>query len=52
MLVVLFETLPEDVTLEKAMELLSGKNVGRSGQPKSKPKVKEAVVARESGVGK
>lgn len=48
----LFETLPEDVTLEKAMELLSGKNVGRSGQPKSKPKVKEAVEATESGVGK
>jgi hypothetical protein len=42
---VLFETLPEDVRLEKA-------NVGRSGQPKSKPKVKEAVEARESGVGK
>ncbi|KAJ6856198.1 hypothetical protein NC651_037936 [Populus alba x Populus x berolinensis] len=47
----LFETLPEDVALEKALELLLGKNADRSGQPKSKPKVKEAVEARESGVG-
>lgn len=48
----LFETLPEDVALEKALELLLGKNADRPSQPKSKPKVKEAVEARESGVGK
>lgn len=35
-----------------AMGLLSGKSVSGSGQAKSKPKVKEAVEARQSGVGK
>lgn len=32
---------PSDVTLEKALELLSGKDVRRSGRPKGKPKVEE-----------
>ncbi|KAG5244572.1 DNA topoisomerase [Salix suchowensis] len=36
---------PEKITMEKALELLSGKNVSHSGRPKSKPKVEEAVEA-------
>ncbi|XVE71428.1 hypothetical protein DITRI_Ditri10aG0149200 [Diplodiscus trichospermus] len=34
---------PKDVTLEKALEFLSGKDVRRSGRPKNKPKVEEAI---------
>ncbi|KAJ7966031.1 DNA topoisomerase [Quillaja saponaria] len=34
---------PNEITLEKALELLSGKDVRRSGRPKNKPKDKEAV---------
>ncbi|XWS26087.1 hypothetical protein CRYUN_Cryun26dG0000800 [Craigia yunnanensis] len=34
---------PKDVTLEKALELLSSKDVRRSGRPKNKPKVEEAI---------
>jgi len=33
---------PEDITIEKALELLSGDNVSRSGRPKNKPKLEEA----------
>ena len=36
---------PSDITLEKALELLSSKDVRRSGRPKGKPKVEEAVEA-------
>lgn len=36
---------PNDVTLEKALEYLSGKDVRLSGRPKNKPKVEEAVEA-------
>lgn len=36
---------PDNVTLEKAVELLSGKNVTQSGRPKKKPKFEEAVEA-------
>lgn len=32
---------PSDVTLEKALELLSGKDVRKCGRPKGKPKVEE-----------
>ncbi|XP_039014290.1 DNA topoisomerase 1-like isoform X2 [Hibiscus syriacus] len=32
---------PKDVTIEKALELLSSKDVRRSGRPKNKPKVEE-----------
>lgn len=39
---------PNDVTLEKALELLSGKDVRRCGRPKSKPKVEEAIEAIEA----
>ncbi|XP_043700798.1 DNA topoisomerase 1-like [Telopea speciosissima] len=31
--------IPKDITLEKALKLLLGKNVRRCGRPKSKPKV-------------
>lgn len=34
---------PTDVTMEKALELLSGKDVRRSGRPKNKPKSEEAL---------
>ncbi|XVF19283.1 hypothetical protein REPUB_Repub11eG0097000 [Reevesia pubescens] len=34
---------PQDVTLEKALELLSSKDVRRSGRPRNKPKVEEAI---------
>lgn len=34
---------PADVTMEKALELLSGKDVRRSGRPKNKPKSEEAL---------
>lgn len=34
---------PKDVTLEKALELLSSKDVRRSGRPRNKPKVEEAI---------
>ncbi|KAF3446490.1 hypothetical protein FNV43_RR11669 [Rhamnella rubrinervis] len=34
----------KDLTLEKALELLSGANVRRCGRPKNKPKVEEAAV--------
>ncbi|GKV37764.1 hypothetical protein SLEP1_g45754 [Rubroshorea leprosula] len=34
---------PNDVTLEKALEFLSSKNVRQSGRPKNKPKVEEAM---------
>ncbi|KAL9442712.1 hypothetical protein AB3S75_016150 [Citrus x aurantiifolia] len=36
---------PNDVTLEKALELLSGKDVRRCGRPKGKPKREEALEA-------
>ncbi|CAK7354374.1 unnamed protein product [Dovyalis caffra] len=36
---------PENITMEKALQILSGKNVSLSGRPKSKPKVEEAVQA-------
>ncbi|XP_050218202.1 uncharacterized protein LOC126668976 isoform X2 [Mercurialis annua] len=36
---------PEDVSLEKALELLSSDDVRRSGRPKRKPKVEEVVEA-------
>lgn len=36
---------PNDVDLEKALKYLSGKDVRRSGRPKSKPKLEEAVEA-------
>ncbi|KAK4277069.1 hypothetical protein QN277_015123 [Acacia crassicarpa] len=36
---------PDDVTLEKALEYLSSKDVTLTGRPKSKPKVEEAVEA-------
>ncbi|XP_027333216.1 uncharacterized protein LOC113848052 isoform X2 [Abrus precatorius] len=39
---------PTDVTLEKALELLSGENVRRSGRPKGKPKPKVEVEAIEA----
>lgn len=32
---------PNDVTLEKALELLSGNDVRRCGRPKGKPRVDE-----------
>ncbi|KAK7384858.1 hypothetical protein VNO78_30561 [Psophocarpus tetragonolobus] len=35
---------PSDVTLEKALEYLSGKDVRRSGRPKGKSKAKEVEV--------
>ncbi|KAK3211114.1 hypothetical protein Dsin_015820 [Dipteronia sinensis] len=35
---------PKEVTFEKAMKLLSGKDVRRCGRPKSKPKVEEAAL--------
>ncbi|PPE00276.1 hypothetical protein GOBAR_DD02690 [Gossypium barbadense] len=34
---------PKDVTLEKALDLLSSKDVRRSGRPRNKPKVEEAI---------
>ncbi|KAL4285227.1 hypothetical protein GQ457_16G006790 [Hibiscus cannabinus] len=34
---------PKDVTLEKALELLSSKDVRRCGRPRTKPKLEEAV---------
>ncbi|KAK3015931.1 hypothetical protein RJ639_005746, partial [Escallonia herrerae] len=34
---------PEDINMEKALELLSGKDVRRCGRPKTKGKLKEAV---------
>ncbi|XWS72901.1 hypothetical protein CRYUN_Cryun02cG0079300 [Craigia yunnanensis] len=34
---------PKDVTLEKALELLSSNDVRRSGRPWNKPKVEEAI---------
>lgn len=37
---------PKDVTLEKALELLSSKDVRRSGRPRNKPKVEEAIETR------
>ncbi|XP_022982096.1 uncharacterized protein LOC111481040 isoform X2 [Cucurbita maxima] len=36
---------PSDIDLDKALKLLSGKDVRRSGRLKSKPKVEEAVDA-------
>ncbi|XP_059460951.1 uncharacterized protein LOC132190087 isoform X2 [Corylus avellana] len=36
---------PNDITLEKALELLSGKDVKRCGRPKNKPKLEEAIEA-------
>ncbi|KAG6706212.1 hypothetical protein I3843_07G206400 [Carya illinoinensis] len=36
---------PNDITLEKALELLSSKDVRRCGRPKNKPKVEEAARA-------
>ncbi|KAH9798438.1 Omega-protein [Citrus sinensis] len=36
---------PNDVTLEKALEFLSGKDVRRCGRPKGKPKREEALEA-------
>lgn len=35
---------PSDVTLEKALEYLSGDDVRRSGRPKGKSKVQEVEV--------
>ncbi|PON76439.1 Topoisomerase C-terminal repeat [Parasponia andersonii] len=34
---------PNDIDLEKALKYLSGKDVRRSGRPKNKPKLEEAV---------
>ncbi|KAK9029412.1 hypothetical protein V6N11_026530 [Hibiscus sabdariffa] len=34
---------PKDVSVEKALEFLSGKDVRRSGRPRSKPQVEEAI---------
>uniref|UniRef100_A0A2C9W4N1 DNA topoisomerase type IA zn finger domain-containing protein n=1 Tax=Manihot esculenta TaxID=3983 RepID=A0A2C9W4N1_MANES len=34
---------PDDITLEKALELLSGDNVRHIGRPKGKPKVKQVM---------
>lgn len=34
----------KNLTLEKALELLSGENVRRCGRPKNKPKVEEAAI--------
>ncbi|GMJ07065.1 hypothetical protein like AT4G31210 [Hibiscus trionum] len=34
---------PKDVSLEKALEFLSGTDVRRSGRPRTKPKVEEAI---------
>lgn len=36
---------PDDITLEKALEFLSGKDVRRCGRPKGKPKREEALEA-------
>lgn len=36
---------PNDITLEKALEFLSGKDVRRCGRPKGKPKREEALEA-------
>ncbi|GAV63653.1 Topoisom_bac domain-containing protein/zf-C4_Topoisom domain-containing protein/Toprim domain-containing protein [Cephalotus follicularis] len=36
---------PRDITIEKALELLSGKDVRLSGRPKNKPKVEGAFEA-------
>jgi topoisomerase IA-like protein len=36
---------PKDITLEKALELLSGKDVKRCGRPKNKPKLEEVIEA-------
>lgn len=36
---------PSDVNLAKALKYLSGKDVRRSGRPKGKPKLEEAVEA-------
>ncbi|XP_057459985.1 LOW QUALITY PROTEIN: uncharacterized protein LOC130750403 [Actinidia eriantha] len=38
-------TKPNDVTLEKALKFLLSKDVKRSGRPKRKPKLEEAVEA-------
>ncbi|XP_038999077.1 DNA topoisomerase 1-like isoform X2 [Hibiscus syriacus] len=35
---------PKDVTMEKALKLLSSKDVRRSGRPKNKPKVEEEDI--------
>ncbi|KAL3649668.1 hypothetical protein CASFOL_006071 [Castilleja foliolosa] len=37
---------PEDITLEKALELLQGKDVKRSGRPKRNKVVEEAIKAK------
>lgn len=34
-----------DITLEKALKLLLGKDVKQCGRPRKKPKLEEAVVA-------
>lgn len=36
---------PNDITIEKALELLSSKDVRRCGRPKNKPKLEEAFEA-------
>uniref|UniRef100_A0A5B6Z8L9 DNA topoisomerase n=2 Tax=Davidia involucrata TaxID=16924 RepID=A0A5B6Z8L9_DAVIN len=36
---------PNDITLEKALELLLSKDVKRCGRPKNKPKLEEAIEA-------
>ncbi|KAA8520995.1 hypothetical protein F0562_011668 [Nyssa sinensis] len=36
---------PNDITLEKALKLLSSKDVKRCGRPKNKPKLEEAIEA-------
>ncbi|CAK9141710.1 unnamed protein product, partial [Ilex paraguariensis] len=36
---------PSDITLDKALELLSSKDVKRCGRPKGKPKLEEAIEA-------
>ncbi|KAJ8758584.1 hypothetical protein K2173_000305 [Erythroxylum novogranatense] len=41
---------PEDVTMEKALELLSSKNVRQSGRPKREVKVEEAMEATAAAV--
>ncbi|XP_022731856.1 uncharacterized protein LOC111286244 isoform X5 [Durio zibethinus] len=37
---------PKDITLEKALEFLSSKDVRRSGRPTNKPKVEEVIETR------
>ncbi|KAG4944030.1 hypothetical protein JHK85_048676 [Glycine max] len=43
---------PSDVTLEKALEYLSGDDVRRSGRPKGKSKVQEVELAKLKGFPK